>query len=92
MEVSKLDVGGYKEAQANIIGNGVLVVKFESGVHRVQEFQHQTSGRIHTSAATVAVLLKAEDLEIYLEEKDLRMRRFRSSGPGEHLLTPLIRL
>ena len=84
MEVSETNVGGYKEAQANIIGNGVFGrLKFESGVHRVQRVPTtETSGRIHTSAATVAVLPEAEDLEIFIEEKDLRVDVFRSSGPG----------
>ena len=84
MEVSETNVGGYKEAQANIIGNGVFGrLKFESGVHRVQRVPTtETSGRIHTSAATVAVLPEAEDLEILIEEKDLRVDVFRSSGPG----------
>ena len=58
-------------------------MKFESGVHRVQRVPTtETSGRIHTSAATVAVLPEAEDLEIIIEEKDLRIDVFRSSGPG----------
>ena len=84
MEVSETSVGGYKEAQANILGNGVFGrLKFESGVHRVQRIPAtETSGRIHTSAATVAVLPEAEDLEIVIEEKDLRIDVFRSSGPG----------
>ena len=84
MDVSETSVGGYKEAQANIIGNGVFGrLKFESGVHRVQRVPTtETSGRIHTSAATVAVLPEAEDLEILIEEKDLRVDVFRSSGPG----------
>ena len=84
MAVSETNVGGYKEAQANILGNGVFGrLKFESGVHRVQRVPTtETSGRIHTSAATVAVLPEAEDLEISIEEKDLRIDVFRSSGPG----------
>ena len=84
MDVSETNVGGYKEAQANILGNGVFGrLKFESGVHRVQRVPTtETSGRIHTSAATVAVLPEAEDLEILIEEKDLRIDVFRSSGPG----------
>ena len=84
MEVSETSVGGYKEAQANIIGKDVFGrLKFESGVHRVQRVPTtETSGRIHTSAATVAVLPEAEDLEIIIEEKDLRIDVFRSSGPG----------
>ena len=84
MDVSETSVGGYKEAQANIIGNGVFGrLKFESGVHRVQRIPAtETSGRIHTSAATIAVLPEAEDLEVTIEEKDLRIDVFRSSGPG----------
>ena len=84
MEISETNVGGYKEAQANILGKGVFGrLKFESGVHRVQRVPStETSGRIHTSAATVAVLPEAEDLEISIEEKDLRIDVFRSSGPG----------
>ena len=84
MEVSETSVGGYKEAQANILGNGVFGrLKYESGVHRVQRVPTtETSGRIHTSAATVAVLPEAKDLEIVIEEKDLRIDVFRSSGPG----------
>tara|TARA_B100000768_G_scaffold65767_1_gene63210 strand:- start:685 stop:1767 length:1083 start_codon:yes stop_codon:yes gene_type:complete len=84
MEVSETNVGGYKEAQANIIGKGAFGrLKFESGVHRVQRVPStETSGRIHTSAATVAVLPEAEDLEVSIEEKDLRIDVFRSSGPG----------
>ena len=71
MEVSETSVGGYKEAQANIIGKDVFGrLKFESGVHRVQRVpETETSGRIHTSAATVAVLPEAEDLEIILRIK-----------------------
>ena len=84
MDVSETNVGGYKEAQANILGSGVFGrLKFESGVHRVQRVPTtETSGRIHTSAATVAVLPEVEDLEISIEEKDLRIDVFRSSGPG----------
>lgn len=84
MTVSESNVGGYKEAQANIIGKGVFGrLKFESGVHRVQRVPStETSGRIHTSAATVAVLPEAEDVEVSIAEKDLRIDVFRSSGPG----------
>ena len=84
MDVSETSVGGYKEAQANILGNGVFGrLKYESGVHRVQRVPAtETSGRIHTSAATVAVLPEAEDLEIVIDDKDLRIDVFRSSGPG----------
>ena len=76
--------GGYKEIIFNVNGDDVYgQLKFESGVHRVQRVPTtETSGRIHTSAATVAVLPEAEDLEILIEEKDLRVDVFRSSGPG----------
>jgi len=84
MNISETGIGGYKEAVASITGNGVFArLKFESGVHRVQRVpETETSGRIHTSAATVAVLPEAEDAEIHIEEKDLRIDVFRSSGPG----------
>lgn len=78
------DHGGYKEIIANITGNGVYGrFKFESGVHRVQRVPDtETQGRIHTSAATVAVLPEPEDVDIVLEDKDLRVDIFRASGPG----------
>ena len=84
MGISETGVGGYKEAHANIIGKGVFGrMKFESGVHRVQRVPTtETNGRIHTSAATVAVLPEAESLEININEKDLRIDVFRASGPG----------
>jgi peptide chain release factor 1 len=77
-------IGGVKEAIAEITGRGVFArLKFESGVHRVQRVPAtEASGRIHTSAATVAVLPEAEDVEVKIEEKDLRIDVFRSSGPG----------
>jgi len=76
--------GGYKEAQAEISGKSVFArMKFESGVHRVQRVPAtETQGRIHTSAATVAVLPEAEEVDIKIEDKDLRIDVFRSSGPG----------
>jgi peptide chain release factor 1 len=76
--------GGYKEIIANIFGSGVYaLLKFESGVHRVQRVPAtETQGRIHTSAATVAVLPEAEEVDIKIEDKDLRIDVFRSSGPG----------
>ncbi|MDE2444582.1 MAG: peptide chain release factor 1 [Alphaproteobacteria bacterium] len=76
--------GGYKEIIANIFGSGAYAnLKFESGVHRVQRVPDtETQGRIHTSAATVAVLPEAEEVDIKIEEKDLRIDVFRSSGPG----------
>ena len=84
LSVSDTGVGGYKEAHANIVGRGAFgKLKFESGVHRVQRVPvTETNGRVHTSAATVAVLPEAEDLEINLNEKDLRIDVYRSSGPG----------
>jgi peptide chain release factor 1 len=76
--------GGYKEIIANIYGAGAYArLKFESGVHRVQRVPDtETQGRIHTSAATVAVLPEAEEVDIKIEDKDLRIDVFRSSGPG----------
>ena len=84
MEVSETGIGGYKEATATISGNEVFArLKFESGVHRVQRVpETETGGRIHTSAATVAVLPEAEDVDIQVEEGDLRVDVFRASGPG----------
>ncbi len=84
LSVSDTGVGGYKEAHANIVGGGAFgKLKFESGVHRVQRVPvTETNGRVHTSAATVAVLPEAEDVEIDLNEKDLRIDVYRSSGPG----------
>ncbi len=84
MEVSDIGIGGYKEATANISGSDVFArLKFESGVHRVQRVpETETGGRIHTSAATVAVLPEAEDVDIEINESDLRIDVFRASGPG----------
>jgi peptide chain release factor 1 len=76
--------GGFKEIVANIFGAGAYArLKFESGVHRVQRVPDtETQGRIHTSAATVAVLPEAEEVDIRIEDKDLRIDVYRSSGPG----------
>jgi peptide chain release factor 1 len=76
--------GGYKEIISTISGTGVYAsMKFESGVHRVQRVPNtETQGRIHTSAATVAVLPEAEEVDIKIEDKDLRIDVYRSSGPG----------
>jgi peptide chain release factor 1 len=76
--------GGYKEVIANIFGAGAYAnLKFESGVHRVQRVPDtETQGRVHTSAATVAVLPEAEEVDIKIEDKDLRIDVYRSSGPG----------
>jgi len=84
MSVSEADLGGYKEIIANIKGKGVFArFKFESGVHRVQRVpETESGGRIHTSAATVAVLPEAEDVDIEIEDKDLRIDVYRASGPG----------
>lgn len=84
LNASETGIGGLKEASAQISGKSVFAnLKFESGVHRVQRVpETETSGRIHTSAATVAVLPEAEDVDIKIEEKDLRIDVFRSSGPG----------
>jgi peptide chain release factor 1 len=84
ISASPADVGGYKEAVASISGAGVFAkLKFESGVHRVQRVPvTEAGGRIHTSAATVAVLPEAEDVDVQIDDKDLRIDVYRSSGPG----------
>jgi peptide chain release factor 1 len=84
MELSDTGIGGYREAIATVTGRNVFArLKFESGVHRVQRVPAtENAGRIHTSAATVAVLPEAEDVDIKIDEKDLRIDVFRSSGPG----------
>ena len=84
MELSDTGIGGYKEAVATVNGKGVFArLKFESGVHRVQRVPAtEASGRIHTSAATVAVLPEAEEFDVKIDEKDLRIDVFRASGPG----------
>jgi peptide chain release factor 1 len=77
-------LGGVKESIFKVIGNGAFgVMRWESGVHRVQRVPvTESQGRIHTSAATVAVLPEAEDIDLKIEDKDLRIDVFRSSGPG----------
>ena len=84
MSVSDTDIGGVKEAVAEISGRGVFArLKFESGVHRVQRVPvTESGGRVHTSAATVAVLPEAEDVDVDIDDKDLRIDVFRASGPG----------
>ncbi len=84
ISISDGDVGGFKEVIISITGNGVFSkLKFESGVHRVQRVPTtESSGRVHTSAATVAVLPEPEDVDIQIEEKDIRVDVFRASGPG----------
>ena len=84
ISASETDLGGYKEAIVSISGAGAYAkLKYESGVHRVQRVPTtEAGGRIHTSAATVAVLPEAEEVDIEIHEKDLRIDVFRSSGPG----------
>ncbi len=81
---SESALGGYKEVIAMITGKGVFArLKFESGVHRVQRVPAtETAGRIHTSAATVAVLPEAEEVDLVLRPEDIRIDTMRSSGPG----------
>lgn len=83
-DLSESGVGGIKEVIAVVEGERVYSrMKFESGVHRVQRVpQTESQGRIHTSAVTVAVLPEADDVEIHIDEKDLRIDTFCSSGPG----------
>lgn len=84
MEASESDIGGYKEIIAEVTGASVFSrLKFESGVHRVQRVpKTETQGRVHTSAATVAVLPEAEDVDIVLDDKDLRVDTYRAQGAG----------
>lgn len=84
ISVSESAVGGYKEIVVGVEGRGAYAkLKFESGVHRVQRVpETESSGRIHTSAATVAVLPEAEEVDVEIEEKDIRVDVFRASGPG----------
>jgi peptide chain release factor 1 len=84
ISASASDVGGFKEVVASVTGQGVFAkLKFESGVHRVQRVPAtESGGRIHTSAATVAVLPEAEEVDIHIDDKDLRIDVYRSSGPG----------
>ncbi|RXD03484.1 peptide chain release factor 1 [Sphingomonas sp. UV9] len=81
---SSSDSGGFKEVVASVTGQGVFAkLKFESGVHRVQRVPTtEAGGRIHTSAATVAVLPEAEEVDVKIDDKDLRIDVYRSSGPG----------
>ena len=77
-------LGGIKEISFNIIGTGVFSrLKFESGIHRVQRVpETETSGRVHTSAATVAILPEAEEVDVNIDTKDLRIDTYRASGAG----------
>ncbi len=90
VEESESDVGGYKEVIANIKGENVFsAMKFESGVHRVQRVPvTESGGRVHTSAATVAVLPEAEEVDISIPDNDIRIDTMRSSGAGgQHVNT-----
>ncbi len=84
VDVNEGTSGGYKEVVFNVIGNGVYgVLKYESGVHRVQRVpQTETQGRVHTSAATVAVLPEADEFDIDLKMSDIKKDTYCSSGPG----------
>jgi peptide chain release factor 1 len=84
LSLSESDIGGIKEGVAAINGRGVFArLKFESGVHRVQRVpKTEASGRVHTSTATVAVLPEAEDVDIKIDEKDLKIDVYRASGAG----------
>ena len=84
MSLSESDMGGFKDAMLEVEGRGVYAkLKFESGVHRVQRVPAtENQGRIHTSAATVAVLPEAEDVDIDINDKDLRIDTYRAQGAG----------
>ena len=90
LSASDADAGGYKEVVASITGKGVFArMKFESGVHRVQRVpETENQGRVHTSAATVAVLPEAEDIDIEIRAEDIRIDTMRASGAGgQHVNT-----
>jgi peptide chain release factor 1 len=90
ISASDSDAGGYKEVVASVTGTGVFAkLKFESGVHRVQRVPvTESGGRIHTSAATVAVLPEAEEVDVQIEDKDLKIDIYRASGAGgQHVNT-----
>lgn len=90
LEASVSEAGGYKEIISQVTGADVFAkLKFESGVHRVQRVpKTEAQGRIHTSAATVAVLPEAEEVDVHIEEKDLRIDTYRSQGAGgQHVNT-----
>ncbi len=84
INISKSDAGGFKEVIFNVIGSNIYsYLKYESGVHRVQRVPDtETQGRVHTSAATVAVLPEVEDIDVNIKETELRVDVFRSGGPG----------
>jgi peptide chain release factor 1 len=84
INISKSEAGGFKEVIFSVNGNDIYsYLKYESGVHRVQRVpETETQGRVHTSAATVAVLPEAEEVDIQIKESDLRIDVFRAGGPG----------
>ncbi len=84
INISKSEAGGFKEVIFSVNGNDIYsYLKYESGVHRVQRIpETETQGRVHTSAATVAVLPEAEDVDVKIKESDLRIDVFRAGGPG----------
>ena len=84
INISKSEAGGYKEVIFSVNGNDIYsYLKYESGVHRVQRIpETETQGRVHTSAATVAVLPEAEEVDIKIKDSDLRIDVFRAGGPG----------
>ena len=84
ISISKSDAGGFKEVIFSVNGNNIYsYLKYESGVHRVQRIpQTETQGRVHTSAATVAVLPEVEEVDIQIKDSDLRIDVFRAGGPG----------
>ena len=84
ISISKSEAGGFKEVIFSVSGNDIYsYLKYESGVHRVQRIpKTETQGRVHTSAATVAVLPEAEDVDVQIKDVDLRIDVFRAGGPG----------
>ena len=84
INISKSEAGGFKEVVFSVSGNDIYsYLKYESGVHRVQRIpKTETQGRVHTSAATIAVLPEAEEVDIQIKESDLRIDVFRAGGPG----------
>ena len=90
ISANEAEVGGYKEVVASVSGQGVFAkLKFESGVHRVQRVPvTESGGRIHTSAATVAVLPEAEEVDVAINDNDLKIDIYRASGAGgQHVNT-----
>ena len=90
MSVAETGIGGIKDASVEISGRGVFArLKYESGVHRVQRVpETESGGRIHTSAATIAVLPEAEEVDVQLEDKDIRVDTYRAQGAGgQHVNT-----